>query len=184
MMYQTPFWSGTTTGGRDVYAPQQEGVRGQVERWVLPQFDTGDGGWAYEYTQPAPGDPELLRMGFQQTGIFGGPGGRGELYRGPQTPPIGVPVGFGTGIDGVDEPLPPPSTTTRLRGLRALKAVKRQRQLQRQRPQRPQQPGMGSVSDGMAMALVFGLFIGVPAVIGWIGKQAQPKWQQRERGYF
>ena len=169
MMYQTPFWSGTTTGGRDIYAPTRKSVTsGPVDRWVLPQFDTGEGGWPYQYQQPAPPDPELRRMGFQQTGIFGGPAGRAELYRGPQTPPIGVPVGFSRGFDGLGAWRRPQRVAVRARALRAVRG----------RPIRPQRgrpirglSGQGSVGDGAALALVAGLFIGVPALISWLGRR-------------
>lgn len=167
--FQAAFWSGLTTGGRDVYAPTQEGVQqGQVQRWILPSFDSGNGGWAGQFQQPAPIDPELQRMGYQQTGIFGGPGGRAELYRGPQTPPIGVPVGFG-GLGHCGHCGQPVQRPVR-RPVRRF--------IPTHRPQQIRNPGMSGVSDGMALGLVAALFIGVPALVGWLGKKSSGRPQR------
>jgi len=176
MMYQTPFWSGSTMGGRDVYAPGIEPVTGgQVQRWVLPQFDSGNGGWAGPYQQPGPGDPALLNMGFQQTGIYGGPGGYGELYSGPQTPPFGVPVGFSQGFDGV----PASSRTSRLRSRQALRAARRAATRHGLSGR-----GLGAIDDTAALGLVAGLFVGVPALIGWLGARSSSRrggWKRPRR---
>lgn len=161
MMYQTPFWSSATMG-RDIYAPHRESVTsGQVDRWVLPEFDSGEGGWPAHYTQPAPPDPYLRQQGFQQTGIFGGPAGRAELYRGPQTPPIGVPIGFDPGVHGLGRA--PRRGRARWE---ALRAARRAKQLRRSRltPKR----GMGDLSGIGAIAGVAGaavlIFLGIEAI--------------------
>jgi len=107
MMYQTPFWRSHTMG-RDIYAPQREHMTGgQVDRHVLPAW--GEQGWPQVGYQPATPDPYLRQQGFQQTGIFGGPAGRAETYRGPQTPMIATPVGWDKGFDAYPAAGPLPS---------------------------------------------------------------------------
>jgi len=98
MMYQTPYWRSATMG-RDLYVPGREPVtHGQVARHVLPEW--GERGWAQVGYDPANPDPYLTQQGYQQTGIFGGPGGRAETYVGPQGPGIATPIGFDKGFDG------------------------------------------------------------------------------------